>query len=98
MDEYYTGYRLVLTNIFGTREVMAYVTSSGKENGTKRLFFSAILPVQLQIFCAWQGKAPLNQVGSGWMLYIPLLLYSFRWNIEKTVWLGSREFLYFPFG
>ena len=38
--------------VFGTREVMAYVTSSGKENGTKRLFFSTILPAQLQIFCA----------------------------------------------
>ncbi len=38
MGGYYTGCRLVLTNIFGAREVMACVTSSGKENGTKRLF------------------------------------------------------------
>ena len=82
--DYYTGCRLVLTNIFGTREVMVYVTSSGKENGTKRLFFSTILPAQLQIFCAWQEKAPLNQTGSGWMPYIPLFLYSFRWNIEVS--------------
>ncbi|RKI74746.1 hypothetical protein D7V90_23425 [bacterium 1xD42-87] len=84
MGGYYTGCRLVLTNIFGAREVMAYVTSSGKENGTKRLFFGTILPSQLQIFCAWQEKAPLNRVGNGWMKYIPLLLYSFRWDIEVS--------------
>ena len=75
---YYTGYRRVLTNIFRTREVMAYVTSTGKENGTRRLFFSTVFPAQLQIFCAWQEKAPLNETGSGWMPYIPLFLYSFR--------------------
>ena len=44
------------------------------------------------MFCAWQEKAPLNRVGSSHMQYIPLLLYSFRWNIEvsyyeqKTFW------------
>ncbi len=37
-------------------------------------------------------KALLNQTGSDWMKYIPLFLYSFRWNIEtsyyeqKTFW------------
>ena len=40
----------------------------------------------------WQKKAPLNQTGSDRMKYIPLFLYSFRWNIEtsyyeqKTIW------------
>ena len=40
----------------------------------------------------WQEKAPLNQTGSDRMKYIPLLLYSLRWNIEtshyeqKTFW------------
>ena len=40
----------------------------------------------------WQKKAPLNQTGSDRMKYIPLLLYSLRWNIEtsyyeqKTFW------------
>lgn len=47
---------------------------------------------QLQIFCAWQEKSPLSQTGSSWMDYIPLFLYSFKWNIEvsyyeqKTFW------------
>ena len=89
---YYTGSRRVLTNIFGERQVMAYVTSTSKGEGSRRLFFSTIFPTQLQIFCAWQEKAPLNCTGSSWMQYIPLFLYSFRWNIEvsyyeqKTFW------------
>lgn len=92
VGDYYTGVRRVLTNLFGSREVLAYVTSSGKSTGTRRLFFSTIFPEQLQIFCAWQEKSPLNQTGSSWMKYIPLFLYSFRWNIEvsyyeeKTFW------------
>ena len=92
VGDYYTGCRRVLTNIFGTRQVMAYVTCASREKGQRRLFFSTVFPTQLQIFCAWQEKAPLNRVGSSWMPYIPLLLYSFRWNIEvsyyeqKTFW------------
>lgn len=71
---------------------MVYVTASEKSSDTRRLFFSTVFPEQLQIFCAWQEKAPLNQTGSNWMKYIPLFLYSFRWNIEvsyyeqKTFW------------
>lgn len=90
--DYYTGVRRVLTNIFGSREVLAYVTSTEKTGGTRRLFFSTIFPENMQIFCAWQEKAPLNQTGSGWMKYIPLFCYSMRWNIEvsyyeqKTFW------------
>ena len=84
--------RRVFTNIFGHREVMAYVTSPAKDSGTRRLFFSPIFPEQLEIFCAWQEKSPLNQTGSDRMQYIPILLYVFRWNIEvsyyeqKTFW------------
>ena len=64
IGDYYTGVRRVLTRIFGTREVLAYVTAAEKEHGTKRLFFSTVFPEDLQIFCAWQEKAPLNQTGS----------------------------------
>lgn len=81
---YYTGCRRVLTNIFGEREVMAYVTSSSGKSGSGRLFFSTIFPSQIQLFCAWQEKEPLNRTGSEWMQYIPLFLYSFRWNIEVS--------------
>ena len=92
IGNHYTGVRRVLTNLFGVREVLAYVTSTVKEGGAKRLFFSTVSPEQLDIFCAWQEKVPLNQIGSDWMQYIPLFLYSFRWNIEvsyyeqKTFW------------
>ena len=92
IGDYYTSVRRVLAKIFGNREILAYVTATEKEHDTKWLFFSTIFPEDLQIFCAWQEKAPLNQIGSDRMKYIPLLLYSFRWNIEtsyyeqKTFW------------
>ena len=84
IGDYYIAVRRVLTNIFGKMEVLAYVTSPEKASGSRRLFFSTIFPEQLQIFCAWQEKAPLNLTGSIWMQYIPLFLYSFRWNIEVS--------------
>ena len=92
IGDYYIGVRQVLTNLFGQREVLAYVTASEKTQGSRRLFFSTIFPHQMQIFCAWQEKEPLNQTGSSRMQYIPLLCYYFRWNIEvsyyeqKTFW------------
>ena len=85
--------RRVLTNIFGKREVLAYVTSLEKGTSSRRLFFSTVFPEQLQDFCAWQEKSPLNQTDSSWMQYIPpMMLYAFRWPIEvsyyeqKTFW------------
>lgn len=92
IGDYYIVVRRVLTNIFGCREVLSYVTSAEKENISRRLFLSTIFPEQMQIFCAWQEKAPLNQTGSDRMNYIPLFCYSFRRNIEvsyyeqKTFW------------
>lgn len=92
IGDYYICARQVLTNIFGNRQVMAYVTAAERESSTRRLFFSTVFPEQLQVFCAWQEMAPLNQTGSSWMKYIPLFLYNFRWNIEvsyyeqKTFW------------
>lgn len=67
-------------------------TLSEERLGARRLFFSTIFPWQMEIFCAWQEKAPLNQTGSSRMQFIPLLCYYFRWNIEvsyyeqKTFW------------
>ncbi len=92
IGDYYMAVRRVFTNIFGHRKVMAYVTSPAKDSSTRRLFFSTIFPEQLEIFCAYQEKSPLNQTGSNRMQYIPILLYVFRWNIEvsyyeqKTFW------------
>ena len=58
----------MITNLFGCREIQAYVTATEKEHGTKRLFFSTIFPEDLQIFCAWQEKEPLNH---GLMVLFP---------------------------
>ena len=84
IGEHYMTVRRVLTNIFGKREVLAYVTSPEKGSGSRRLFFSTVFPEQLQVLCAWQEKTPLNQTGSSRMQYIPLLLYAFRWPIEVS--------------
>ena len=94
IGDYYTGVRRVLAKIFGNREVLAYVTATEKEHGTKRLFFSTVFPEDLQIFYAWQEKAPLNQTGGDRMKYIPLLLYSFRWNIETSYYEQKRSGLF----
>ena len=80
-----------MTNLFGDRKVLAYVTSAEKDSQTRRLFFSTIFPMELQIFCAWQEKEPLNQTGSSWMQYIPMFLYSFRWSIEVSYY-EQKEF------
>ena len=92
IGDYYIGVRRILSNLFGERKVLAFVTSSGKEGSSRRLFFSTVFPEQISMFCAWQEKAPLNQTNSERMKYIPLFLYDFRWNIEvsyyeqKTFW------------
>ena len=89
IGDYYTGVRRVLTRILGNREVLAYVTATEKEHGTKRLFFSTVFPENPKIFCALQENAPLNQTGSERMKYIPLLLYSFRRNIETSYYANN---------
>lgn len=92
IGDYFIGYRKVLTNIFGNLAVTAYVTAKNRTGNSRRLFLSTISATDLRISCAWQEKAPLNQTGLAWMNYVPLFLYSFRWNIEvsyyeqKTFW------------
>ena len=99
IDGFHMAARRVLTNIFGSHQVMAYVTSAKRSGGSRRLFFSTIFPEQISMFCAWQEKAPLNQTGSRWMEYIPFFCYSFRWKIEisyyeqKTFWSLCRYML-----
>ena len=92
IGDYYMGVRRVLSNLFGKREVLAFVTSTGNAGSSRRLFFSTVFPEQISMFCAWQEKSPLNQTCRETMKYIPLFLYGFRWNIEvsyyeqKTFW------------
>jgi len=88
-DKYYMAIRRVLTNIFGRKKVIAYLTSPEKNSKARRLFFSTIFPEQLEILCMWHAiimakKSPLNQIGSDRMQYISILLYMFRWNIDVS--------------
>ena len=92
VGDYYTGVRRVLTNLFGAREITAYVTASEKNSKSKRLFFSTVFPDELQDFCVDPPKVSFNQEEENWSGYMPLFWYSFRWNIEvsyyeqKTFW------------
>lgn len=92
INGYFIGTRMVFTNLFGKHMVHAYVTSTLKEGGTRRLFFSTISPARINFAYAWYENAPLNQTGSAWSQYVPLFLYKIRWNIEtsyyeqKTFW------------
>ena len=52
IGDYYIGVRRVLSNIFGEREVLAFVTSTGNTGSVGRLFFSTVFPEQLTMFCA----------------------------------------------
>lgn len=63
--------RRVLTNIFGKKEVLAYVTSPEKGSSSRRLFFSTVSPEQLQLSCTWQEKFQLNQTGQPYAVYPP---------------------------
>ena len=60
IGDYYIGVRRVLTNIFGNREVLAYVTSAEKESTSRRLFFSTIFPEQMQILASSFANAILT--------------------------------------
>ena len=92
IGDYFIGVRRVLTNLFGERKVLAYVTATDREEGSRRLFFSSIEPSRLHIFRAWYEDGLLRSTGWDWADYIPLFLYRFRWNIEvsyyerKTFW------------
>ena len=48
---YYTGCRRVLTNIFGTREVMAYVTSTEKKRHRKAVFQDCFSCTAADLLC-----------------------------------------------
>ena len=92
IGDYYISAREVVTNYLKGEPMQAFVTSTEKSGGSRRLFLSTVCVARLQIFCAWQETYPLNHTGSDWMDYIPLFCYSFRWNIEvgyyeqKTFW------------
>ena len=82
IGDYYVGTRKVMINLLKWKPVYAFVTSSKGGTAAKRLFISTIAPTDIQMFCAWYKKAPLNQTGSSRMQYIPYILYENRWNIE----------------
>lgn len=51
-DGCFIAVRPVITNLPGSRKVLAYVTAPEPGGGKKKLFFSTVFPEQLQIFSA----------------------------------------------
>lgn len=84
VGDYYIGVRRVLTNLFGNREALVYVTSTDQTLDSRCLIFSTIFPHQMQMFCARQDKSPLDQTGNHRMQFIPMLCYAYRWDIEVS--------------
>lgn len=92
IGDYYIGSQKVMTRIFGDRPVCAYVTTPDKNSDSRRIFFSSIFPECLQMLCAKQEHPAIRESGERQPLYLPMILYCLRWNIEtsyyeqKTFW------------
>ena len=91
------GHRCVKTKIFGDITVHAYVTVS--ESGARRLFICTAEPSEIRFGCASHTDDPNTTVGDTDREFLPLSLYSIRWNIEvgyyehKTFWSLVRYML-----
>lgn len=87
VNGYYIGKRKVRTTVFGKRTVTAYVTSTEKEKGTRRLFLSTFSEESVSI-----PKENLPDSIEKHFDLLPMFLYQIRWNIEigyyeqKTFW------------
>ena len=87
VNGYYIGKRKVRTTVFGKRTVTAYVTSTEKEKGTRRLFLSTVSEESVSIL-----KENLPDSIEKHFDLLPMFLYQIRWNIEigyyeqKTFW------------
>lgn len=77
---YGVAHRVIRSKLLGSRNIHAYVTVSS--NGSKRLYFSTVEPMDLHMSCAWQESDWLRNVSSKEMEFYPLKLYRLRWAIE----------------
>ena len=81
VGEYYIGARRVLTNLFGQREVYAYVTASEKMKGSRRLFFQHHFPASAaDILCMAGEGAPESDRKQPYGVYpYAVLLFSLEY-------------------
>ena len=84
-------------NSYYRATVHAYVTVS--ESGARRLFICTAEPSEIRFGCASHTDDPNTTVGDTDREFLPLSLYSIRWNIEvgyyehKTFWSLGRYML-----
>lgn len=105
VGDFHVGHKKVMTNLLKGAVIDAFVTSTHKEGGSRRLFLSTLSATDIEMFCAWYEKPPINQTGSGWFRYLPLMFYSVRWQgtevgyyEQKTFWSFRKYMLRGHFG
>ena len=91
IGKHYIAHRSVLTNLLKGQILEAFVTSPDGD-GSRRLFLSTISAEQLSIPFVYQQMYMEEKLNANELIYIPYLLYAFRWKIEvgyyeqKTFW------------
>lgn len=74
IGDYYIGARRVLTNLFGQREVPAYVTAPEKTQGSRRLYLSHFSTPDADILCLAGKSAPEPDRKQSHAVHSPALL------------------------
>ncbi len=88
--DYKIGYRIVRTNLWKSRKVLAFVTQP-KSGGAKRLYLCTRIPEEGGFDIHFLPDSAQTLVKADFML-LPLAIYDFRWKIEvsyyeqKTFW------------
>ena len=86
------GMRPVMTKLWEGKIVYAFLTSPKKGNGKKRLFLCTKNPQDIQVCWNNCDNETIYAYGKENKNYLPIGLYSLRWNIEvsyyeeKTFW------------
>lgn len=80
VNGYYIGKRKVRTTVFGKRTVTAYVTSTEKEKGTRRLFLSTVSEESVSI-----PKENLPDSIEKHFDLLPMFLYQIRWEYYADI-------------
>ena len=66
--------------------------STEQTGGSCRLFLSTIPPATLSLFCAWQEVESYKETEAEEIIYLPLVLYRFRWQIIPMSALFASDF------
>ena len=83
------GIRPVITKLWKDRVVHAIVTSPKKGTGGRRLFLCTLDPEKIPLDLEQCTEEGIFKYGKENVQYLPLGLYSIRWNIEVSYYEGK---------